>query len=113
VNRARFIEGLELFNQERFFECHEVLEEVWNEVGASERAFLQGLIQVAVGFYHWTRHNPVGAERVLRRALRNLQPYANEHRGVNLSELRLAVSAAVRAIESGSAPEFCRVNWRS
>jgi len=43
--------GIALFNRERFFECHEVLEEAWLKASGEQRTFLQGLIQVAVAFY--------------------------------------------------------------
>ena len=57
----RFQEGIRLFNHRKFFECHEVLEEVWTPERGPRRLFLQSLIHVAVGFYHHGRRNPLGA----------------------------------------------------
>jgi uncharacterized protein len=70
--------GLELFNRGHFFDAHEVLEDVWRALprdSASRRRFrlhLQGLIQLAVAFHHYSTGNLVGARSVLARALRNL-----------------------------------------
>ena len=49
--------GIVEFNDEAFFECHDTLEEVWMEVRGQERLFFQGLVQVAVGYYHLTCEN--------------------------------------------------------
>src|SRR5260370_13907254 len=45
--------GILLFNNCDFFQCHEVLEEAWTKEVGPRRLFLQALIHVAVGFYHW------------------------------------------------------------
>ena len=42
-----FEQGIELFNRQEFFECHEVLEAVWTPARGPERLFLQGLIHFA------------------------------------------------------------------
>ena len=36
-------EGIRLFNDEYFFEAHEVLEDVWKQEHGEPRLFLQGL----------------------------------------------------------------------
>ena len=48
----QYREGLRLFNEEDFFECHEVFEELWSESQGDDRKFLQGLIQAAVALFH-------------------------------------------------------------
>ena len=64
--------GIELFNRRAFFECHEVLEELWRTERGERRLFLQGLIHLAVGFYHHPQGNDTGAERQLRKGLKKL-----------------------------------------
>ena len=53
THRDQFLKGIELFNQEQFYECHDTLEEIWLEETGEERGFLQGMIQVAVAFHHY------------------------------------------------------------
>jgi hypothetical protein len=48
-----------------FFEVHEVLEAVWQGSGGALRQALQGLIQVAVSFYHLAHQNRRGARTLL------------------------------------------------
>jgi uncharacterized protein len=93
VNEIRYLEGIKLFNNEAFFEAHEVLEDVWRAAVPEHRKFLQGLIQVAVAFHHHNRGNLVGAKSLLARALRNLSGYAGEFRGIQLARLRSSLSA--------------------
>jgi uncharacterized protein len=92
--------GLALFNQESFFDAHEVLEDVWRPAPEPERKFLQGLIQVAVALHHHSRGNLVGCRSLLARAHRNLSLYPEEHQGVDLASLRSALLDWRSALES-------------
>ena len=67
-----FQRGIDLLNQQEYFEAHEVLEDVWRAAPPKHKAFLQGLVQVAVAFHHYTHGNATGAQSVLRRAIENL-----------------------------------------
>lgn len=58
-----------LWAQAEYFECHEVLEEVWrSETDVQRKRFLQGLIHCAVAMVHVERENSVGAARQLTKA---------------------------------------------
>lgn len=63
------------FNSGLFYECHESLEEIWQEERGQVRDLYKGLIQVAAAFVHLTRGNYTGAERLCRTALGYLAPY--------------------------------------
>lgn len=98
----RFQEGIRLFNQSQFFECHEVLEEVWTPERGPRRLFLQSLIHVAVGFYHHGRGNMPGATRQLGKALRKLAAYLPVCEGIDTARLYDDAQAVLRRIESGA-----------
>ena len=68
----QYLRGITLFNQADFFDAHEVLEDVWRAAPPENKKFLQGLIQVAVAFHHYSTGNRVGMRSVLERAIRNL-----------------------------------------
>jgi len=93
--------GMELFNRREFFECHEVLEEAWTPERDPRRLFLQSLIHMAVGFYHHTRGNPVGAIRQLRKGLRKIAAYLPAEEGVDTARLEQEARSVLEAIESG------------
>jgi predicted metal-dependent hydrolase len=100
--RAAFEKGLAQFNDRHFFECHDTLEDVWSGVRGAPRDFFQGLIQLAVGFYHLGNGNPKGAATVLRRALVRLDRYPPRYADVELEPLRVAVGEWLRALEAGA-----------
>jgi predicted metal-dependent hydrolase len=79
--------GIELFNRQAFFECHEVLEELWKPARGPRRLFLQSVIHLAVAFYHHQQRNPAGAARQLRKGLKKLAGYLPEHEGINTAKL--------------------------
>ncbi|MCH8306308.1 MAG: DUF309 domain-containing protein, partial [Candidatus Marinimicrobia bacterium] len=74
--RRELIKGLEEHNSGKYFACHETIEDIWMDKGGDLRRFLQGLIHVAVGFYHLRDSNYVGAYRQLEKANRKLSDYA-------------------------------------
>ena len=93
--------GIELFNAGEFYECHEVLEDIWRPSRGAERFFLQALIHFAVGFYHHQRGNRIGAELQLRKALRKLAGYLPQFQGVNTGQLYREGQAALDTIAAG------------
>ncbi len=106
-------EGIELFNRERFFECHEVLEEAWlkasSEGSGEQRTFLQGLIQVAVAFYHLRRENLVGASRLLTAGIKKLSGFAPERDAVDVAALLAALEPLREAAAAGTIRPDCRL----
>ncbi len=83
-----FQEGIELFNQGRFFECHEVWEEVWKRSQGAEKLFYQGLIQAAVAILHAERGNRDGARRLYAKARAKLDPLSADYMGLAIGKLR-------------------------
>ncbi len=96
--------GIELFNQGEFFECHEVLEDLWNLQSEPEKQLTQGVLQIAVGYLHLGRNNPVGALKLLRRGLQRVQPFRPASAGVLLDDFANSVNQTILAIENESEP---------
>jgi uncharacterized protein len=85
---ARYLEGISLFRERRWFEAHEVLEALWRATPQSEeRTYLQGLIQLAVCLEHWRRGNPRGARGQLEKARSRLDPLPEVFEGLALGDL--------------------------
>ena len=78
--------GVLLFNHRLFFEVHEVLEAQWIQEVDPERRFLQGLIQIAVAFYHLGNRNLGGAVSLLDDGLDKIRPHAPTYLGLELSD---------------------------
>jgi uncharacterized protein len=91
-----YLQYLVYFHGNRdYFECHEVLEEYWKEVDPANRSsHWVGLIQIAVGLYHYRRNNVQGAGRMISKALSNLSDKKEE-----LEKLGLESSALLHILE--------------
>jgi len=88
AEKAQFERGIELFNAGKFFEAHEAWEEIWLGERGGEKAFLQGLIQVAAAFHHQQRGNRKGMESLLAAGLAKLEKLPDTHRGIRLASRR-------------------------
>jgi hypothetical protein len=78
-NYYRFFEA---FNDRKYYECHELLEEIW--MTDRENKFLQGLLQMAVAVYHFETGNIRGARTLFTSAFHYLEPYRPKYWDVNL-----------------------------
>jgi len=61
IHPSHYLQGIEHFNAGRYFDAHEVWEEIWLKSSGDTRLFYQMLIQAAVGLYHYERGNVRGA----------------------------------------------------
>jgi predicted metal-dependent hydrolase len=93
--RDPWVEGIELFNAGRFFDCHEAWEEVWKPARGRDKLFYQGMIQAAVAILHVERGNLRGARSSWQKARAKLDSLPSEYRGIALGELREAVGTFV------------------
>lgn len=99
--------GVELFNSGLYWEAHEVWEEEWKpDRGGPDAGFYKGLIQVAAGCLHYTRHNRRGAVNKWRGGAGYLRPYLPAHRGIDLAPLVAAVDRFLEAMSGAGWPEL-------
>lgn len=91
--------GILHFNDDKFFRCHEVLEEAWTHERGPRRLFLQSLIHIAVAFYHWQQGNAAGAEAQLRKGIHKLESYLPTYEGIDTGRLCRDAQAALDHIE--------------
>lgn len=82
----RYLAFIAHFNGDRdYFECHEVMEELWLEEGRSP--LLQGLLQAAVGLHHWNNGNLSGAVKLMTASRQKLGRYGDLLLGLDLAAL--------------------------
>lgn len=101
MSEDQFQRGIDEFNRGCFFECHDTLEDLWHETRGVDRLFLQGLIQVSVGFYHLLNRNYKGATSQFTRGLNKLQKYRPSHLGIELEDFLKNVIAWLALAERG------------
>ncbi|WP_274650103.1 DUF309 domain-containing protein [Paenibacillus humicola] len=93
----RFVHFIVLFNvDEDYFECHEVMEELWLEEGRS--LLYQGLLQAAVGLHHWRNDNYTGAVKLFTQSENKLVRYPDVTMGLSIRQLRDDVERSLKPL---------------
>jgi predicted metal-dependent hydrolase len=101
--------GIAHFDAGRFFQAHEAWEAAWHPAPEPERDFWQGITQIAVGFTHYQRGNPVGAATLLARGAAKLERYEDGAHGFPVARIASAARAAAAAIEHGRPIQLPRI----
>lgn len=100
---ACYLGFFDCFNQGRFYEAHEVLEELWlQERHGPEDAFYKGLIQLAGAFVHWQKRRCAPAMALLRLARGNLQGYRAPHQGLELNAILDLIDQSQCSLAAGA-----------
>lgn len=104
MDSEKYLRGIDLFNQAEFFDAHELLEDVWRAAPSENKKFLQGLIQVAVAFHHYSTGNRVGMRSVLERAIKNLSQPAGSFGHIQLAPLLQSLGRWREALDNKTPP---------
>lgn len=102
--QSLFDAGRERFNAGDYFAAHELWEDLWRETHGTSRAFVQGMVQVAVGLHHHSTGNVLGARSVLARGLRNMTRAAEPEFGCDFARWRSGLEQVLRSISGGGPP---------
>lgn len=81
-------DGIFYFNNERFWECHEAFEGVWNKCYGREKELVQGIILVAVAFAHEQENEESIGIGMLSRALDKLGTSPSEYYSIDVDRIR-------------------------
>jgi len=98
------------WNEQRYYEAHDVLEHLWLRTTSSDADYFKGLIQAAGGFVHLQKqfehptHPKHGrrlgpAVRLFRLAEKNLTPFGPMRYGFDVSGLLALIQRTVDAVE--------------
>lgn len=87
------------FNAGLFFEAHEHLEDHWHQLPPTPtKRFVQGIIQISVGFHHAMRGSYEGAVNQLRKGLAKLAEAPGDALGLDRDRFLREVEAARQEI---------------
>ena len=104
-----FQKGLRAFNKKNFYDSHEYWEDIWSEYRLPDEKFIQGLIQLSVGFYHITNQNLNGAKGLFKKCQNKFNGYKGYNRGISIASVKsLAESALENSMKIDSYKDF---NW--
>jgi len=97
------------WNEQRYYEAHDVLEHLWLKTNSAESDYFKGLIQAAGAFVHLQKHfeHPTHrvhgrrlapAARLIRLAEKNLTPFGPTRHGFDVAGLLQLLLKNERAI---------------
>lgn len=69
------LDGIRLFNQGEYYECHHELEDIWLAEPDPIRYLYQGILQIGVGFHHLGNQNYRGATILLGNGIDKVSRY--------------------------------------
>jgi predicted metal-dependent hydrolase len=106
---AHYLGYFECFNQQLYFQAHEVLERLWlAERGRPLALFYKGLIQLAGAFVHLQKNRREPAIALFGLARRNLEQYPKYHEGLDLNEVFEVIDGHVQHLSMPvPTPLFC------
>ena len=81
-------DGIFYFNNERFWECHEAFEGVWNQCYGREKELVQGIILVAVAFAHEQENEERIGIGMLKRPLDKLGTSPSIYHSIDIDRIR-------------------------
>ena len=102
-------EAVRLFNEQAYYESHDLFEEEWAGARGPRREALKALVKIAAGMYHLQTSGFAGAESLLSSGLAALAALPSEEFPVELPPLRepaLRCLDKVRALRSGGAADW-------
>lgn len=109
----QYLRGIALFNAARFYECHEVLEELWLAATGDERELLRALIQAAAALHHHQNGNGLGAAGVYARARQKLEALPPQLMRLDTRELVWQLAAFFDAAgDTEAMPPLPQINLR-
>ena len=82
-----FHKGINAFNNRQFYDAHEYWEELWLNYKLNDSDFIQGLIQLAVSYFHLFNQNLKGARSMIKKCLKKIELF-KVTRGIDVIELQ-------------------------
>jgi predicted metal-dependent hydrolase len=119
VHDPRYTGYFACFNDQQYYEAHDVLEDLWLRETGKNHAYFKGLIQLAGAFVHLQKqanrpdHPKDGrrlrpAVRLFQLAIRNLEDFQPSHLDFDVQRALTLANGYISAIESS---EFTRNPW--
>ncbi|HEY9600788.1 MAG TPA: DUF309 domain-containing protein [Allocoleopsis sp.] len=99
VPPEEFWQGVEQFNAQEFYACHDTLEALWMEALEPQKKFYQGILQIAVACHHLGNLNWRGAVILLGEGIGRLRDYQPVYEEIDVAELIVQSAELLKALQ--------------
>tara|TARA_Y100000590_G_C15649634_1_gene988231 strand:+ start:863 stop:1237 length:375 start_codon:yes stop_codon:yes gene_type:complete len=100
IKEELFLNGLKSFNDHSFYDAHEYWEDLWSDFRLKDAKFIQGLIQLSVGYFHISNLNINGAKGLLNKCLLKFESYGPQSRGLDVDYIILSVKKSLNNLDA-------------
>ena len=94
-----FLNALNLFNNQKWYEAHDAFEELWNTLDGDERQIIQGILQVSVSQFHLSKGNLNGATILLGEGIGRIKNRTNINLGIDLETFCKQLEELLRKLQ--------------
>ena len=101
----RYLAGILFFNRQDYFEAHEVWEDLWMDSAGPEKRFYQGLIQAAVGLFHFGNGNLRGAAKLYHSSRDYMVRYGSPYLGLDAAAFWEQMARCFAEVHAGTDPD--------
>jgi hypothetical protein len=96
LKRAR-----QYFNDERYWECHEVLEGVWKNTREGEKDLVQGIILVAAALVHYEKYENDICLSIMKRAMEKFSNVSGMYHEIDVDKFQKTVAMMISSKSMG------------
>ena len=89
------IQAKDYFNNERFWECHEVLEGVWKNTRQGEKELVQGIILVAAALVHYQKNETDICLSILKRTVEKFSNASSKYYSIDVDLIRKKIAEMI------------------
>tara|TARA_X000001036_G_C20691336_1_gene809487 strand:+ start:2976 stop:3353 length:378 start_codon:yes stop_codon:yes gene_type:complete len=93
-----FINGIESFNQKKYYDAHEYFEEMWIDYKLEDKLFIQALLQLSVAYFHISNSNKNGAIGLFKKSISKLDTYLDTCQ--DISNINSVIKSAHESYQS-------------
>ena len=104
-----FQQGVDQFNQQEFYACHDTLEALWIEAIDPDKRFYQGILQVAVGLYHLGNDNWRGAVILLGEGINRLRDYTPDYADIDVEDFLEQAIGLLKLLQEAGPEQVGRI----
>ena len=94
-----FLDALNLFNNQKWYEAHDAFEDIWNTLEGDERQIIQGILQVSVSQFHLSKGNLNGATILMGEGLGRIKNRTNIDLGIDLESFCKCLEELLRKLQ--------------
>ena len=94
--------GINAFEKHEFYDAHEYWEDLWSDYRLVDAKFIQGLIQLAVGYFHISNDNKNGARGLLNKCIPKLIEYRPEYRGIDIENILRGINNTLKFLSKSN-----------